>query len=80
MGWRRISENWPLVRNEESDLIIDGEKVPLKVDWQFQPPDKRAFQTKIKIPRGLSLHVRIGDRGRQRLDEIRARSGSGSIA
>jgi hypothetical protein len=54
-----------LIRSEESDLIIDGEKVPLKCDWEFQPPDKRAFQTKIKIG-SLSLHVRmgiVGDKG-----------------
>jgi hypothetical protein len=51
-----------LIRTEESDLIVNGEKVPLKCDWQFQPPDKRAFQTKIKIG-SLSLHVRMGIEG-----------------
>jgi hypothetical protein len=51
-----------LIRTEESDLIVDGEKVPLKCEWQFQPPDKRAFQTKVKIG-GLSLHVRMGIEG-----------------
>ena len=44
------------------DLIVNGEKIPLKCDWQFQPPDKRAFQTKVKIG-SLSLHVRMGIEG-----------------
>lgn len=64
-GILRLKRDLPMVRTEESEMIIDGERIPLKTEWQYSPPDKRAFQCVIKIG-GLTLSVKqglVGDKG-----------------
>jgi hypothetical protein len=56
-GMKALGRELSLVRVEESEMILDGESIPIKCNWQFQPPNKRAFQAIIKIG-GLQLNIR----------------------
>jgi hypothetical protein len=55
-GLKALSRDVAIFRSEESEMMLEGDKIPVKCDWQYQPPDKRAFQAKVKIG-GLNLHV-----------------------
>jgi hypothetical protein len=58
-GFKALSRNVPLIRTEESEMILDGEKIAVKSEWQYQPPDQRAFQAVVKIS-SLQLRVLVG--------------------
>ncbi len=57
-GAKALGRDLALVRTEESDLILEGDKVVMKSEWQFQPPDKRV--SSYPQDRGLQLHIRLG--------------------
>jgi hypothetical protein len=64
-GRKALGRNLALVRTEESEIILEGEKVALKCEWQYQPPNKRAFQAVIRVG---TLQLRflqgiVGDKG-----------------
>jgi hypothetical protein len=64
-GGAKLGRDLALVRTEESEMILDGDKVSLTCEWQYQPPDKRALHAIVKIG-GLQLNVRqglVGDKG-----------------
>jgi hypothetical protein len=64
-GLKALGRDLALVRSEESEMVIEGDKVELKCEWQYQPPDKRAFQATVKIG-GLQLRILqgiIGEKG-----------------
>jgi len=64
-GLKALGRDLALVRNEESEMILEGEKISLQCEWQYQPPDKRAFQAVAKIG-SLRLHILqalVGDKG-----------------
>jgi hypothetical protein len=56
-GFKALNNDVPMVRTEESVMTIEGDKIPVKSTWQYQPPDKRAFQAIIKIG-SLQLNMR----------------------
>jgi hypothetical protein len=58
-GFKALSRNVPMIRTEESEMILDGEKIAVKSEWQYQPPDNRAFQAVVKIS-SLQLKVLVG--------------------
>jgi hypothetical protein len=64
-GAKALGRELALVRTEESEMILDGDKVTLKCEWQFQPPDKRALQAIVKIGTlQLNIHQAVvGDKG-----------------
>jgi hypothetical protein len=55
-GRKALDRDVAITRSEESEMMFEGQKIPMKCDWQYQPPDKRAFQALVKIG-GLQLHV-----------------------
>jgi hypothetical protein len=64
-GFRSLNNDVPMVRQEESVMTLEGDKIPVTSTWQYQPPDKRAFQAIVKVG-SLQLHVRqatIGKKG-----------------
>lgn len=64
-GAKALGRELAIIRTEESDMVLDGEKIVLKCEWQFQPPDKRAVQSLVKIGT-LQLNVRqavVGNKG-----------------
>jgi hypothetical protein len=58
-GVKALDRDVAIFRTEESEMLLEGDKIPVKCDWQYQPPDKRAFQAAVKIG-GLTLSVRGG--------------------
>jgi hypothetical protein len=58
-GLKALNRDVAIFRSEESEMLLEGDKVPVTCDWQYQPPDKRAFQALVKIG-GLRLSVRGG--------------------
>jgi hypothetical protein len=58
-GFKALSRNVPMIRTEESEMILEGEKIAVKSEWQYQPPDNRAFQAVVKIS-SLQLRVLVG--------------------
>jgi hypothetical protein len=61
-GFKALGRDVAVVRNEESEMVLEGDKITLKCDWQYQPPNKRAFQATVKIG-GLTLRVLYGMAG-----------------
>ena len=64
-GFKLLSRPLAIERIEEGEMVVDGEKIPIKCEWQFQPPDKRGFHAVIKIG-SLQLSFRqgmVGDKG-----------------
>jgi len=64
-GAKALGRELSLIRTEESEMVVEGEKIGLQCDWEFQPPDKRLLQSMVKIG-ALQLHVRmgiVGDKG-----------------
>jgi hypothetical protein len=61
-GLKALGRDVAIVRNEESEMVLEGDKITLKCDWEYQPPDKRAFQATVKIG-GLTLRVLYGMAG-----------------
>jgi len=64
-GAKALGRELAIVRTEEGDMVMGDEKVTLKCEWQFQPPDKRAVQSIVKIG-ALQMNVMqavVGDKG-----------------
>jgi hypothetical protein len=38
-GQKKLGRDVPLIRTEESEMLLDGEKFPVTTTWQYQPPD-----------------------------------------
>jgi hypothetical protein len=55
-GLKALDRDVAILRIEESEMLLEGEKIPVKAEWQHQPPDKRAFQASVKIG---SLQLRV---------------------
>ena len=58
-GLKNLSRDVPIIRTEESEMIMEGDKINVKCEWQYQPPDKRASQAVVKVG-SLSLRVTQG--------------------
>src|SRR5688572_27127400 len=48
-GRKRLSRDVPIVRTEESEMIMEGGKIAIKCEWQYQPPNKRASHALVKL-------------------------------
>jgi hypothetical protein len=59
-GQKALARDIPLVRTEESVMIFDGDKIPVKSTWRYQPPDSRAFHAVVQMGElRLNMHQAI---------------------
>lgn len=58
-GAKILGKRLALIRLEEGDMVIENDKLPVKAEYQFQPPDLCAYTMVTKIGQ-LRFDVRAG--------------------